>query len=1027
MRTIQFGFVALILMLSMVNVPFVKCADPNITDWLSEDHGARIFVRFLVADELSGDVNAVPIILKFTASDDDFWSNRGDDDGDDAKFYGLDANGANFGVTPVELDYEVIDFNASSYTYIVAVNVLHLEDSDTQNFIFMYTDYDGAGDFDNPTDVWGATAKYIGHFVTNANDSSASGNNGTVSGAVLESNSSYLGGKYYLFDGSNDLISLPSGLMGGLDAFTILMQLNIDSSMPVYGTIFHNQNTSTTQRINFNWSNANSRVNGMYMADSLNTNNAIDPAWNSLENTKITVGGKWSKGTSKSYFYNGGILTQFGSVMGETIVANKIPYIGTYGTGGYLKGKIGYMWIFSDVKSDDWIKAVYNNQENYSSFVTVDSETYDEFSYFDSTNYTWDGVAGLSLHAPAIVGDIAGVQALGTHILRTDLTWSRVETVEGVYNFSTYDAYADTILAGDEELLFIICYSNPLYNSVPPGEVWPSTTRWVPTDPVEFESFKTAYGNYVYESVSHYRGEVTYFQIWNEPDGFWAPGLTRAERTEAQAIQYVELLKEGYTRAKEANPDCIILTGSLFPTDEMVNLYIPKLYSEGAKDYFDILAVNPYCSPVFVFPTTSQGTYTTCEQYQNVADIRAIMVANGDGDKDIWFTETGFLSGSVSLTTPNYSLSENNQNIRMQNLFTDVVGNLPYVTGILVYTYSDDPLVAHKWALTDSSFAKKPAYYTYQSLEKTFEWPPEATPDTFIVARGSTNWFDVKANDYGKTRFVSSVTDPEYGTAIISGGQVLYSHTSANAGTDTFVYFITSNGGEANAAVTVNIANTAPVPANDAFTVYKSTTGNVLNVTRNDTDADGDAVSITAVSTPTRGAATISGLNIIYAPPNNFTGSDTFTYTVSDGFGGWGTATVTVSITERPAAPSSGGAGGTTPTPPEIDVLGDLPQLPIPTIESIPPVAKENAAILAVVAITIVGIIIVAIRSRKPKSKTPRASLEINMGKKTKERPRASLEVKRMNAREKKKPIYERKTHEKPKKSFKWKGKAYKP
>ena len=68
-----------------------------------------------------------------------------------------------------------------------------------------------------------------------------------------------------------------------------------------------------------------------------------------------------------------------------------------------------------------------------------------------------------------------------------------------------------------------------------------------------------------------------------------------------------------------------------------------------------------------------------------------------------------------------------------------------------------------------------------------------------------------------------------------------------------------------------------------------------------------------------------------------------------------------------------------------------------------------------------------AIRSRKPKSKTPRASLEINMGKKTKERPRALLEVKRMSAREKKKPIFERKTHEKPKNVRKWKGKAYKP
>jgi hypothetical protein len=72
----------------------------------------------------------------------------------------------------------------------------------------------------------------------------------------------------------------------------------------------------------------------------------------------------------------------------------------------------------------------------------------------------------------------------------------------------------------------------------------------------------------------------------------------------------------------------------------------------------------------------------------------------------------------------------------------------------------------------------------------------------------------------------------------------------------------------------------------------------VATLLANDTDADGDALSITGVTSPSPGGATVTLDSewVYYQPPPGFTSADSFTYTVSDGFGGTATGTVTVNV-----------------------------------------------------------------------------------------------------------------------------------
>lgn len=70
-----------------------------------------------------------------------------------------------------------------------------------------------------------------------------------------------------------------------------------------------------------------------------------------------------------------------------------------------------------------------------------------------------------------------------------------------------------------------------------------------------------------------------------------------------------------------------------------------------------------------------------------------------------------------------------------------------------------------------------------------------------------------------------------------------------------------------------------------------------LDVVLNDSDADLDTLSVTSVTTPGHGSASISNNQIRYQPASNFFGNDTLDYSISDGFGGSATARIDLYIT----------------------------------------------------------------------------------------------------------------------------------
>ncbi len=178
---------------------------------------------------------------------------------------------------------------------------------------------------------------------------------------------------------------------------------------------------------------------------------------------------------------------------------------------------------------------------------------------------------------------------------------------------------------------------------------------------------------------------------------------------------------------------------------------------------------------------------------------------------------------------------------------------------------------------------------------------PTATDDSYQVAQGSTTTLPILANDtdpdQGDTLTLVSVGQPAQGRVRIEGSQVVYIAPSNYAGADKFTYSIRDQQGLTSTAqvvvqVTGNASNRAPVAVGDTYWV-SGTTAVMLSVLANDTDPDGDTLSIVGVTQPDNlsGTVQIMGSQILFTPKAPFY-ADTFTYTISDGKGGKSTAMV---------------------------------------------------------------------------------------------------------------------------------------
>ncbi len=188
--------------------------------------------------------------------------------------------------------------------------------------------------------------------------------------------------------------------------------------------------------------------------------------------------------------------------------------------------------------------------------------------------------------------------------------------------------------------------------------------------------------------------------------------------------------------------------------------------------------------------------------------------------------------------------------------------------------------------------------------------PPEAGDDAGVTPEDTDVTLAVLANDLdpdGDPLDVGISRPPQHGSAAVAeSGAVTYAPAPDFTGTDTLTYRVSDPaGGSAVALVTVEVLprNDDPVARPDRLVTDEGTSADV-DLLANDWDVDGDRLLAVLVDGPRHGAVTVRpGGRATYVPDDGRHGSDTFSYLAMDGYGGEGTARVSVTVAPVNDAP----------------------------------------------------------------------------------------------------------------------------
>ncbi|UCH33916.1 MAG: VCBS repeat-containing protein [Armatimonadota bacterium] len=207
-------------------------------------------------------------------------------------------------------------------------------------------------------------------------------------------------------------------------------------------------------------------------------------------------------------------------------------------------------------------------------------------------------------------GDYPTMVEAGIGWSRHDLTWSSAEPEPGKFDWAWYDGVVERGEQAGLNILPILCY-------------WPGYWGDGEEQPDQRSEFKD-YGRFAFEAARHYAGRIDAFEAWNEPNlgGFW--------HGEPNPAHYVEMLREAYAGIKRANPDAIVIGGSIAAVGRLDWPYLEAIFALGAGRYMDALSLHPYR------PMPEAGQPRTAYR------VRELLATYGLADMPVWITEEGW-------------------------------------------------------------------------------------------------------------------------------------------------------------------------------------------------------------------------------------------------------------------------------------------------------------------------------------------------------------------------------------------------
>ncbi len=172
---------------------------------------------------------------------------------------------------------------------------------------------------------------------------------------------------------------------------------------------------------------------------------------------------------------------------------------------------------------------------------------------------------------------------------------------------------------------------------------------------------------------------------------------------------------------------------------------------------------------------------------------------------------------------------------------------------------------------------------------------PYAMNDTAMVILNSLQFIDIHINDndsidgtdFDSTSF-NLLTAASHGTVIYTKGQIMYTPSHGFVGLDSLQYEICDSGlplpglcASAWVYLSVDASNNPPIAVNDTFTMFSNSLDRI-KVLKNDYDPDGQGLSISILTHPFSGTASVTDSTISYTSALSFCGLDSLQYQICD-------------------------------------------------------------------------------------------------------------------------------------------------
>lgn len=277
----------------------------------------------------------------------------------------------------------------------------------------------------------------------------------------------------------------------------------------------------------------------------------------------------------------------------------------------------------------------------------------------------------------------------GVGFVRMDFLWGEIEPQEGIFEFEKYDRIVELLIKHNINILGLLNYSAD----------WASSSGQWNYPPKDNQLFV----DYAVRVAKRYKGKIKYWEVWNEPDSstYWA--------TQDRLKSYCGLLIDTYIAIKQIGPEIKVLNGGFANGIMSVN----QLYDNGVKDYFDILNIHIFVSPlnpnaVEILKAHTRAAYK-------------IMQRKGDADKKIWVTEIGCPGVKRGIKTANWWLQRNPSEAQQAKWVEKVYENLlrnPAVEKVFWAFFRD---CNNHWGtgvdyfgLVRWDYSKKPAFNSYR-------------------------------------------------------------------------------------------------------------------------------------------------------------------------------------------------------------------------------------------------------------------------------------------------------------------------